>query len=347
MIKKKTFSCIIFENVLTILSFDDKIIGRTRENSSFYRNVPLNIVVLLDGICASTGGVGGGVGVGVGIGGFCGIGGGGGGSIDGGGGGWLVLVVLEVVLVIIEDDLLELAEDPAKFNNYPWGYDIYKLTVKYLLKNISPRTITLYGFPWPFMVKDYPDEVSHLRILRWLAGKSNTKIEKVDYFNPPNDAVEHPWIIHTQQKLGMTSFITLDFVDTIAHPTVELIKKKLAGEIAIKRVVRKGTNIKTLYDQPAATDLGVASGGVSGGVVHIGGNHVDVDVDANTGRDDEHFDAQEKINIFEITPYTSPSHPYGGPSHPSSPSYFYYKYKECKDRPDKLFEKIDTITEVI
>ena len=77
MMKKKTFSCIIFENGFEILSFNGKVIGRTRENSSFYRSVPLTVVVLLDGIFGiDGGGVGGSVSVCVGscsggIGGSC------------------------------------------------------------------------------------------------------------------------------------------------------------------------------------------------------------------------------------------------------------------------------------
>ena len=47
---------------------------------------------------------------------------------------------------VIEDDLLKLAEDFEKFNNYPWGYDSYNSTVKYLLKKLSPKMITLYSF---------------------------------------------------------------------------------------------------------------------------------------------------------------------------------------------------------
>lgn len=44
----------------------------------------------------------------------------------------------------------------------------------------------------------------------------------------------------TEQELGITSFITLGLVDIIADPTVELIKKELAGAITIKRAVRQG-----------------------------------------------------------------------------------------------------------
>ena len=56
MMKKKTFSCIIFENGLTILSFDAKKVGSTRENPSFSLSVLLTVVVLLDGVCGVVGG---------------------------------------------------------------------------------------------------------------------------------------------------------------------------------------------------------------------------------------------------------------------------------------------------
>ncbi|KAF3651503.1 putative glycerol-3-phosphate 2-O-acyltransferase 6-like [Capsicum annuum] len=103
---------------------------------------------------------------------------------------------------VIEDDLLARAEDFDKFNNYPWGYDSFYLTVQYLLTKLSSGTTTLYGFPWAFMawafeaipplrkqVMDYPNKVSHPRIFRWLAAKSNTKIKEADLFNPSGDAV--------------------------------------------------------------------------------------------------------------------------------------------------------------
>ncbi|KAM3394939.1 hypothetical protein P3S68_003943 [Capsicum galapagoense] len=52
---------------------------------------------------------------------------------------------------VIEDDLLALADDFGKFNDHPWGYDSYFLTIKYLLKKLKPKTTKLYGFPWAFM----------------------------------------------------------------------------------------------------------------------------------------------------------------------------------------------------
>ncbi|KAF3637136.1 putative glycerol-3-phosphate 2-O-acyltransferase 6-like [Capsicum annuum] len=256
----------------------------------------------------------------------------------------------------IEDDLVELAEDLKKFNNYPCGYDSYKLTVKYLLTKIFPKMISLYGFPWAFMgwafevipplqkqVKDYSDEVSHPRILRWLATKSNMRINEVDLFNPLDDAITHS--MQLMQQMGL--------VDTIADPIVDLIKKKLVGAIAIRRVVRQGQpNVETLHDQPTATDPGAASKGITGGVAQVGGVHVDADADAS--RDDEHVDAQEKINMFEITPYTGlshlytgPSHPFSGHSHSFSPLYSLCKCNECMDRHDKLLERIDVIAKAV
>ncbi|KAF3636435.1 hypothetical protein FXO37_25449 [Capsicum annuum] len=86
----------------------------------------------------------------------------------------------------------------------------------------------------------------------------------------------HPWIVPTEQDLGMTSFITLGFVDTIVDPTVELIKKELDRAIAIRREVREDEpNVEALHDQPTATDLCASSRGVVGEVIDIGGKHID------------------------------------------------------------------------
>ena len=48
--------------------------------------------------------------------------------------------------------LIKLSEDLDAFNSYPWGYESFKMTVKYLLTPLAPKTINLYGFPWDFMV---------------------------------------------------------------------------------------------------------------------------------------------------------------------------------------------------
>ncbi|KAM3219172.1 hypothetical protein P3L10_023703 [Capsicum annuum] len=283
---------------------------------------------------------------------------------------WFVHFVLLArdVKKVIERDLLALADGFGRFNDYPWGYDSYYLTIKYLLKELKPKTTTLYDFPWAFMAwaceiipplrkhfMDYPDKVSHLRILRWLAAvESNKKnINEADLFNPPDDAVVQPWIVPTIDELEMTSFLTMGLVDTKEDPMVELIKKELDGAISIRRAVRQGqSNVEALHDlTQIAKDLGASSGGVAGGVVCDGGSHP---ASASAASHDyEHVGAQQKINIFENTPctgppsnpYTGPSHPYSGPSHPFSPSCSHCKYKVCKEIEDKLLDKLEAIAE--
>ncbi|KAM3283059.1 hypothetical protein P3S67_026704 [Capsicum chacoense] len=151
----------------------------------------------------------------------------------------------------------------------------------------------------------------------------------------------------------MTFFLTLGLVDTKEEPMVELIKKELDGETSIRIVVRQGqSNVEALYDlTQTATDPGASSEGVGGGVVCDGGSHPASASAAS--RDYEHIGAQQKINMFENTPctgppshpYTGPSHLYSGPSHPSLPSCSHYKFKVCKDREDKLFDKLEAIIE--
>ncbi|KAF3634390.1 hypothetical protein FXO38_25159 [Capsicum annuum] len=132
-------------------------------------------------------------------------------------------------------------------------------------------------------VMDYPNEVSHLRIFRWLTPKNNIKIKEANIFNLLNDAVVHPWIVPTERESMMTSYITLGYVDTIADSTVELIKKELAGATTIRRAVRQGQpNVEALHDQSTMADPGASSGGVVG----VGGRYTD----AATTRDNDHID---------------------------------------------------------
>ncbi|KAM3362060.1 hypothetical protein P3S68_016914 [Capsicum galapagoense] len=128
----------------------------------------------------------------------------------------------------------------------------------------------------------------------------------------------------------------MGLVDTTADPMVELIKKKLAGATVIRRAVRQGQlNVEALHDQPTAIDLCASSEGVAGGVVDDGSSHPDASA---TSHDYEHVGAQEKINTFGNTPCT-------GPSHPSLPSCSHCKSKVCRDREDKVLEKLEAIAE--
>ncbi|KAM3236036.1 hypothetical protein P3L10_016073 [Capsicum annuum] len=151
----------------------------------------------------------------------------------------------------------------------------------------------------------------------------------------------------------MTFFLTLGLVDTKEDPTVELIKKELDGATSIRRTVRQNqSNVEALHDlTQTATNSGASSGGIAGGVVCDGGNHPASASAAS--RDYEHVGARQKINMFENTPcttpfshrYTGPSHPYSSPSHPSSPSCSHCKCKVCKDKEDKLLDKLKAIAE--
>ncbi|KAF3634556.1 hypothetical protein FXO38_25063 [Capsicum annuum] len=106
--------------------------------------------------------------------------------------------------------------------------------------------------------------------------------------------------------LGGPSVAT-GLVDTTADPAVELIKKELAGATAIRRAVRQGQpNTEALHDQPTITDPCASFGGVAGEVVDDGGCYPDVAATASCD----------------------------------------YEHVVCKDREDKLLEKLEVITEV-
>ncbi|PHT31570.1 hypothetical protein CQW23_27907 [Capsicum baccatum] len=120
--------------------------------------------------------------------------------------------------------LINLSEDLEAFNNYPWGYESFKMTVEYLLTPLMPKTVNLYGFPWAFMAwtfeaipylrqqVNYQEEVSYPRILRWLSAKIDKNAKFLDLFNPPNsEMVVHPWLVPTNRELKMPFFLLYDF----------------------------------------------------------------------------------------------------------------------------------------
>ncbi|PHU16381.1 hypothetical protein BC332_17586 [Capsicum chinense] len=93
--------------------------------------------------------------------------------------------------------LIKLSEDLEAFNSYPWGYESFKMTVKYLLTPLASKTVNLYGFPWAFMINawafeaipylrqqvNYQEGVSCSRILRWLSAKTHKNAKFLDLFN--------------------------------------------------------------------------------------------------------------------------------------------------------------------
>ncbi|PHU05490.1 hypothetical protein BC332_26312 [Capsicum chinense] len=101
--------------------------------------------------------------------------------------------------------LIKLFEDLGAFNSYPWGYESFKITVKYLFTPIAPKTVNLYDFPWAFMIL-------------------------------------HPSLVTTNRELKMPFFLTLRYVQTLSDPKViDRIKMKLFGATTITRkIILKG-----------------------------------------------------------------------------------------------------------
>ncbi|PHU16114.1 hypothetical protein BC332_17319 [Capsicum chinense] len=109
--------------------------------------------------------------------------------------------------------LINLSEDLEAFNNYPWGYKSFKMTVEYLLTPLTPKTVNLYGFPWAFMAwafeaipylrqqVNYQEEVSCPGILRWLSAKTDKNAKFLNLFNPPKEAAKHDGVINAINAL--------------------------------------------------------------------------------------------------------------------------------------------------
>ena len=48
---------------------------------------------------------------------------------------------------------VNICHDIKAFKNYPWGHEIFHLSVDYMLRPLLEKTRNLFGFPWAFMVK--------------------------------------------------------------------------------------------------------------------------------------------------------------------------------------------------
>ncbi|PHT76984.1 hypothetical protein T459_20506 [Capsicum annuum] len=109
--------------------------------------------------------------------------------------------------------LINLSDDLEAFNNYPWGYESFKITFEYLLTPLMLKTVNLYGFPWAFMAwafeaipylrqqVNYQQEFSYPRILRWLSAKIDKNVKFLDLFNPPKEVVD---VTATAEKHNIT-----------------------------------------------------------------------------------------------------------------------------------------------
>ncbi|KAF3633370.1 putative glycerol-3-phosphate 2-O-acyltransferase 6-like [Capsicum annuum] len=221
--------------------------------------------------------------------------------------------------------LIKLSEDLEAFNSYPWGYESFKMTVKYLLTPLAPKTVNLYGFPWAFMAwafeaipylrqqVNYQEGVSCPRILRWLSAKTHKNAKFLDLFYPPKDANVHPSLVPTNRELKMPFFLTLRSVQTLSDPKfIERIKMELFRATTITR--------KTILEG----GLVVVDGAVGGGSgAAVGANDAPLTV--------------FKANHYEYdhTGYTD----FASPSECSA-----CKYQNCRAKHNVVINAINALT---
>ncbi|PHT36245.1 putative beta-1,3-galactosyltransferase 17 [Capsicum baccatum] len=168
--------------------------------------------------------------------------------------------------------LIKLSKDLEAFNNYPWGYASFKMTVKYLLTPLASNTVNLYGFPWAFMAwafeaipylrqqVNYQEEVSCPRILRWLSAKTDKNAKFIVLFNPLKDVIVHPLLVSTNRELKMPFFLTLRSVQTLSDPKViDRIKIELFGATTITRKIILESGLVVVNGLSGDRDAGGAS----------------------------------------------------------------------------------------
>ncbi|KAF3669519.1 hypothetical protein FXO37_09006 [Capsicum annuum] len=136
--------------------------------------------------------------------------------------------------------LIKLSEDLEAFNGYPWGYENFKITIKYLLTSLAPKTVNLYGFPWAFM---------------------NV----------------HPSLVPTNRELKMPFFLTLRSVQTLSNPKViDRIKTALFGATTITRkIILKGGLV--VVDGAVGGGSGASVGANDAPLIVFKANHYEYD----------------------------------------------------------------------
>ncbi|PHU07876.1 hypothetical protein BC332_24365 [Capsicum chinense] len=227
-------------------------------------------------------------------------------------------------------NLIKLSEDLEAFNSYPWGYESFKITVKYLLTPLAPKIVNLYGLPWAFMAwafkaipylrqqVNYQEGISCPRILRWLSAKTDKNVKFLDLFNPPKYAIVNPLLVSTNRELKMPFFLTLRSVKTLSDPKViDRIKMKLFGATTITRkIILKGGLV--------VVDGLSGDGPVGGGSgVAVGANDAPITI--------------FKANYYECdhTGYTD----FASPIKCSA-----CKYQDCRAKHDVVINDIDALT---
>ncbi|KAM3357134.1 hypothetical protein P3S68_023848 [Capsicum galapagoense] len=143
------------------------------------------------------------------------------------------------------------------FEKYPWGKEIFQLTMDYLKKKSDLKkqkevfdekqkaSYALFGFSWAFMIWIY-EAFPHLRefagksmdeplpipcILRWHTSKDE-KIIEGDPFKYKEKVTEnvHPYITPTVRETKMDYIITFEpYTDEVKNNVLDGLKKELEG----------------------------------------------------------------------------------------------------------------------
>uniref|UniRef100_M0ZQJ0 Ulp1 protease family, C-terminal catalytic domain containing protein n=1 Tax=Solanum tuberosum TaxID=4113 RepID=M0ZQJ0_SOLTU len=161
-----------------------------------------------------------------------------------------------------------------------WNYGILKARSSYVNNNEDPwrprpkkAKFDENVMAWAFEAIPHlrhqvtvEEEISSPRILRWLRAK-NVK-NPPDLFNPPYDAVVHPWLVPTEKELQMPSLITIGLVETLFDLVVDNVKREFLGATTIKRA-RLDDQQLVVFNEDDMVDAAVRAGvniGIGAGV---------------------------------------------------------------------------------
>ncbi|PHT95594.1 hypothetical protein T459_03476 [Capsicum annuum] len=163
---------------------------------------------------------------------------------------------------------LDLPEDNNASFQMKMVYDLLKHRFMYENKDKMDKAWAFEAIPYLRQQVNYQKEVSYSRILRWLSVKIDKNTKFLDLFNPPKEAIVHPWLVPTNRELKMPFFLTLRSLRTLSDPKViDGIKMELFRETAITRkiILEGGANDAPLivfkktshydYDHNGCTDF--------------------------------------------------------------------------------------------
>ncbi|PHT50144.1 hypothetical protein CQW23_09891 [Capsicum baccatum] len=152
--------------------------------------------------------------------------------------------------------------------------------------------------------------------MRWLSAKTDKNAKFLDLFNPPKEAIVHPWLVPSNRELKMPFFLTLRSVQTLSGPKViDGIKNKLfRATVIIRKTILEGGLV--------VVDDGSHSGSGSG--VAIGSNDAPLTVFETIS----HYD-YDHIGCTDFSPSSECSA---------------CKCQDCKVKHDRVINTINALT---